>query len=165
MIICRWPDTGKTTRWNIDPVESMRANPEKPDSCVVLYWPYRPLSPGEVRKLAFTYGLNSLSSAEGGGDGRLALTTGGSTRPGREFTVTAYVTDPEAGQAVRLILPRGFSLVGGQEAERPVEGGGKMGTASWRVRSPEKGGDFVLEAASGAARTTLKLRIRDTGLY
>ena len=42
-------------------------------------------------------------------------------RPGREFTVTAYVKDPQEGQVVRLLLPEGFSFGAGHEAEKKVE--------------------------------------------
>jgi hypothetical protein len=168
MVICRWPGN-KEMRWKIDPLEAMRSNKEKPDSCVVLYWAYDPMNAGEVRKMAFTYGLNTISSAggmgSGGGDGKIALTTGGSTRPGREFTVTAYVKEPQEGQTVRLILPEGFSFAKGHDAEKKVEGGGDLSQVSWRVRSGKKEGDFLLEAASGASRTSLKLSIREESLY
>src|SRR6516165_3737442 len=117
----------------MEPLVSMRSGGEKPDSCVALYWPYEPMKPGAVRRLAFTYGLGSVG-AEGGG--QIALTTGGSTRPGREFTVTAYVKDPKDGQVVRLVLPDGFSFAAGHEAEKRIEGvAGNLAQVSWRVRS------------------------------
>jgi hypothetical protein len=163
MIICRWPGN-KDMRWEMDPLESMRSNAEKPDSCVVLYWPYESMKARAVRKLAFTYGLGSVSGA-GGADGAIALTTGGSTRPGREFTVTAYVKEPKEGQVVRLILPDGFSFAGGHEADKKVEAGGRLAQVSWRVRSAGRQGAYVIEAASGAARASLTFRTRDEGLY
>jgi hypothetical protein len=162
LIICRWPGN-KDMQWDMEPLVSMRSGGEKPDSCVALYWPYEPMKPGAVRRLAFTYGLGSVG-AEGGG--QIALTTGGSTRPGREFTVTAYVKDPKDGQVVRLVLPDGFSFAAGHEAEKRIEGvAGNLAQVSWRVRSAGKAGEYVIEAASGAARASLTFRTRDEGLY
>jgi hypothetical protein len=157
-------------RWKIDPVLSMLDNPEKPDSCIVLYWASASMNPDEVRKMAFTYGLNSISSVgeEGGearGDGKIALTTGGSLRPNREFTATVYVKDPKEGQTVRLILPEGFAFVKGHEAEKKVEAGRDLSQVSWKVRAGSKEDEFKLQATSGAAHTSLKIRIRDEGLY
>jgi hypothetical protein len=162
LIICRWPGN-KDMRWDIDNLMGMRQGDDKPDSCVVLYWPYRTMAPGEVRRMAFTYGLGSVGA--GGGNGTLALTTGGSTRPGREFTVTAYVKEPKDGQVVRLILPDGFSFASGHEAEKRVEAGGNLAHVSWRVRSASRAGQYVIEATSGAERAALKFRTRDEGLY
>ncbi len=168
LLICRWPGN-REMGWKMEPEESMRSNDKKPDSCVVLYWPYvRMDEHGAPRNMAFTYGLNSISGVSGsggGGDGKIALTSGGSTRPGREFTVTAYVKDPKEGQVVELILPKGFSFAKGHEAKKTVEGGnGNLAQVSWRVRSGQEG-EHTLEAVSGAARATLTLRIRDEGLF
>jgi len=168
MIICRWPGN-KEMKWTMDPLEPMRSNPEKPDSCVVLYWAYESTDGGATRKMAFTYGLNSISGVGGmgttAGDGKIALTSGGSTRPGGEFTVTAYVKDPKEGQMVKLILPPDFSFVKGHDAEKKVEGGsGGLAQVSWRVRAG-KAGEHVLEAVSGGARATLSLRISDEGIF
>jgi hypothetical protein len=165
MVICRWPGT-KEYRWPQKPeYEPMRANNEKPDSCVFLFWANEQMNAGDVRKMAFTYGLNAISGGGAGGDGKIALTSGGSTRPGGEFTVTAYVKDAEDGQVVKLDLPDGFEFVKGHEAEKMIQGGGSLTQVSWRVRSGKKDGDFTLEATSGAARATLTLRIRQEGLY
>ncbi len=167
MIICRWPGN-RETGWKIDPIEPMRANPEKPDSCVVLYWAYEEMEAGSTRKMAFTYGLNSISGVAGGGnagDGKIALTTGGSMRPGREFTVTAYVKDPQPGQVVTLILPAGFSFAKGNDADKKIEkASGGLAQVSWRVRSGKEG-EHVLEAASGRARATLSIRIHEEGIF
>ena len=72
---------------------------------------------GARRDMAFTYGLNAISSPEG--TGGLALTVGGSFVVGNTFTATAYVKDPQPDQKVRLILPEGLSFVAGQEEEQP----------------------------------------------
>jgi hypothetical protein len=163
MIICRWPGE-KNMRWDVGKPEGMRNNEDKPDSCVLLYWAYKAMRPDEVRKLAFTYGLGSVGA--GGGDGKIALTTGGSTRPGREFIVTAYVKEPKEGQVVRLILPEGFAFARGHEAEKKIEGtGGNLAQVSWRVRSASREGQYVIEAVSGASQAALTFRTRDEGLY
>jgi hypothetical protein len=163
MVICRWPDN-KDYKWpQKADYEPMHANAEKPDSCVFLFWAYQEMNPGDARKMAFTYGLNTISGV-GGGDGKLALTSGGSTRPGGEFTVTAYVKDAEDGQVVRLTLPEGFSFVKGHEAEKKIEQGNKLVQVSWRVRSGPKEGEYTLEATSGGARASRSLRLRSEGL-
>src|SRR5205085_1901346 len=82
-----------------------------------------------------------------GGAGKIALTTGGGTRPDQDFTVTAYVKDPQDGQVVKLILPDGFSFAKGHDAEKTVEKGkGGLAQVSWRVHSARKAGEYVLEA-------------------
>jgi hypothetical protein len=163
MVICRWPGN-KEFRWGgREDYESMHANEEKPDSCVFLYWAVDEMNPGDVRKLAFTYGLNTISGVAGG-EGKLALTSGGSTRPGDEFTVTAYVKNAEDGQVVTLTLPPGFSFAKGHEADKKIEKGGDLAQVSWRVKSGPKEGEFTLEAASGGARATRAVRIRAGGL-
>jgi hypothetical protein len=136
---------------------------------VFLFWPVDNMAgqrPGEKpaeRKMAFTYGLNTISGL-GSGGGKLALTSGGSTRPGGEFTVTAYVKDAEDGQVVTLMLPEGFSFVKGHEESKTIEKGGSLVQVSWRVRSGPKEGEFPLEARSGGARATRSVRIRAEGL-
>jgi hypothetical protein len=169
VVIARWPDSygGKEYKWPKNPdYESMRSNSEKPDSCIFLFWPTENMNAGEVRRMAFTYGLNTISGVGGsGGDGKIALTSGGSTRPGGEFTVTAYVKDAEDGQVVRLKLPDGFEFVKGHAAEKKVQGGGKLVQVSWRVRAAKKEGEYVVEGTTGTSRATLTLRIRDEGIY
>ncbi len=165
MVICRWPGNREYTWPDLPKYEPMRSNAEKPDSCVFLFWAYAQMNSEDKREMAFTYGLNTISGAGTGGDGKIALTSGGSTRPGGEFTVTAYVKDAEDGQVVKLILPAGFEFLNGHEAEKTIQGGGELAQVSWRVRSGKKEGDFTLEATSGAARANLSLRIRQEGLY
>jgi hypothetical protein len=163
MVICRWPGN-KEYKWpQKADYEPMRSNSEKPDSCVFLFWTSDQMNPGDVRKMAFTYGLNTISGV-GGGGGKIALTSGGSTRPGGEFTVTAYVKDAEDGQVVKLTLPEGFSFVKGHEAEKTIDKGGSLVQVSWRVRSGPKEGEFTLEATSAGARATRSVQIRSAGI-
>jgi hypothetical protein len=164
MVICRWPANGKDYKWPKEPeYESMRSNADKPDSCVFLFWAYDTMEPEQKRQLAFTYGLNTISGV-GGGDGKIALTSGGSTRPGGVFTVTAYVKDAQDGQVVSLKLQDGFEFARGHTADKKVQGG-KLVQVSWRVRAAKKEGEYVLEGTTGTSRATLPLRVRDEGIY
>jgi hypothetical protein len=94
----------------------------------------------------------------------LALTVGGDFRPEREFTVTAYLRKPQAGQVVRLNLPPEIQLAPGAEAEQGVDRETDFFQVSWRVQ-PKAEGDFVLEACSGGARVTTKVKIRSRTIY
>jgi hypothetical protein len=157
MRICRYPQNSEV-RWDWDP-EPINKNPEKKDSCVVLYWAYDDMNPGHVREMAFTYGLNAVSS----GDGQIGLTVGGSFKPGGEFTVTAYVKDPKPGQKVKLDLPSGLVLLEGESAEKDIEPGGDYSQVSWRVRA-DAIGTFRATVTSGLDRESSSVRITDKGL-
>jgi serine/threonine protein kinase len=155
MVICRWPGNNEY-RWPGEgEYEPMRGKDLKPDSCVFLFWADDQMNPGGVRKVAFTYGLNTVS----GVGGKVALTSGGNIQPGGEFTVMAYVKDAENGQSVRLGLPPGFSFAEGQAPVKRIEGI-SLGIVSWRVKAPNKAGEYVLEAEYGDSRTDLGLRLR-----
>ncbi|MGH7171138.1 MAG: hypothetical protein ACRELG_12750, partial [Gemmataceae bacterium] len=120
LLICRFPAGNPNAGWDISPVESMKPDSkddkkEKGDSCVVMYWPYKDLDPGEVRHVAFTYGLGSLEIG-----GALALSVPSSVQPNSEFVVTAYVWDADKGDKVKLIVPSGLRLAGGESAEKTI---------------------------------------------
>jgi hypothetical protein len=163
MVVCRWPGNSEL-RWEVpremrEPIRKDRKDPG--DSCVFLYWDDQNLEPGEVRDLAFTYGLGALS-AEGATD--LGLTAGGSFKPGDEFTVTAYVKGPKEGQMVKLTLPPGLALAEGEEAEKPVTAGEEYGQVSWRVRGQEVG-NYTLHAESGLSKAAYRVRVRRSGIF
>jgi hypothetical protein len=161
--ICRWP--GSETLWDWEPkaIDDNADGGRAKDSCVALYWMPRALNPGERRDVAFTYGLNRIAAT--GRGSRLGLTAGGSFRVGGEFTLTAYVKNPEAGQRVKLEkLPDGLQLVEGQELEQTVPGGGDYAQVSWRIRAL-KAGEFTLGAAAGTARVEYKAIIRESSLF
>jgi hypothetical protein len=158
MLVAAWPGN-REVRWDWEP-RAMNENPQARDSSVALYWAEREMNPGEVREMAYAYGLNAIA----GEDAQLALTAGGDFRPDREFTVTAYVKNPQPGQVVRLALPEGFRLADAYEAEQKVAGGGDFSQASWKVRAGAAG-DHVLEAASGGARATYKVKVRSGTIY
>jgi hypothetical protein len=137
------------------------------DSAVTIYWADRSLPPGGRRSVGFTYGLGSVAGGEG--KGRLALTTGGYTAPGDEFTVTAYVHNPAPGQKVRLTLPDGFALVDSaaeQEVPPPAEAARRTSPVTWRVRAPRQEGTFTLQAeSSNGLSQTQPVKVRARNLF
>jgi hypothetical protein len=157
VLVCRFESS--EAHWKPD--EDARLPIKGTDSCVYLYWDYRPTAPGEKRHFAFTYGLGKLSV---GGASRLGLTAGGSFRPGGTFTVTAYVNSPRAGQAVKLELPAGLTLLPGQDAEQKVTGGGDYSQVSWRVRGDALG-EHTIRATSGDGEASYRVRIKDSGIF
>jgi hypothetical protein len=115
-----------------------------------MYWPYKELSPGETRHIAFTYGLGSLEIG-----GALALSVPSSVQPNSEFVVTAYVWDANKGDKVKLIVPSGLKLAGGESAEKSIEEEGKRNQVFWRLRSG-KSGEFTLEATTNKDKSKPK---------
>lgn len=167
MLISRWPNNSEVL-WDWEP-HAMNDPPEMPkDSCVTLYWAYRVMNAHEKRQLAFTYGLGSISTTPGaGGKGRLALSVGGSFRPGGDFTVTAYIQGPKEGQKVVLQLPEGLTFAGKQEAEQDVqpEKGKDYTQVSWRVHA-RNAGEYILKAdLVGEASEQLKVQIREGSIF
>ena len=172
MLICRWPGNSKI-RWEIQPYESMQPKADDPnskgDSCVVLYWGYLQMNPGETREFAFTYGLGSISSVaseeSGGGDGgTLGISVGGDFRRGKEFTATVYIGKPTPGQEVTLELPKGLSLAPGQEAVKKVTEKRDYTQLSWKVRSDALG-THTLKAVSRGVNATTSVEIRDRSIF
>jgi hypothetical protein len=146
LLICRFPGN-PNVGWDLAAVESIQPDSkddkkEKGDSCVVMYWPYKELNPGATRHVAFTYGLGSLEIS-----GALALSVPSSVQPNSEFVVTAYVWDAQKGDKVKLIVPAGLKLAGGESAEKTIEEEGKRSQVFWRLRSGESG-DYMLEATT-----------------
>jgi hypothetical protein len=160
LVICPFPDS--EARWEVE-IDDAAKERTITDSAVLLYWDYREMKPGAVRHMAFSYGLNAISSPEGAGN--LALTAGGSFVVGNDFTVTAYVKEPKEGQKVKLRLPDGLSLLPGQQAEKEVAAQGKYTQVSWRVHS-DKVGDYALSATStSGARASYKIKITPASLF
>jgi hypothetical protein len=158
MRICRWD--GGEVRW--EPDEAAVLPIEGEDSCVYLYWDYRLTAPGEKRHFAFTYGLGKIAVSAGAS--QLGLSAGGSFRPGGEFTVTAYVKNPRPGQAVKLELPAGLTLLPRQEAEQKVAGDGAYSQVSWRVRGDARG-EHTIRATSGDSQAHYQVRIQNSGIF
>jgi hypothetical protein len=161
MVVGTWPNSEAKWEW-----AEPRAGQDIEDSAVTLYWDYRRTEPGEVREMAFSYGLNAISGAGGGGaGGPLALTVAGSFRAGNEFTATAFVKAARPGQRVRLTLPgSGLEFADGESAEKETPESGAITQVSWRVRSTREG-TFTLAADAGGARAEYRVKITNWALF
>jgi hypothetical protein len=161
--ICHWPGNSEVRwEWDMTPINQP---PERKDSCVVLYWKDREMSPGEKREMAFTYGLNAISSAgkSGNVNPELGLTVGGSFRKGGEFTLTATIKNPQPGQKVKLDLPAGLELAGGQALEQDLKSGSEYTQCSWRIVSREVG-KYILDVTTGAVKESQPVQITNKGI-
>ncbi|HZU34573.1 MAG TPA: hypothetical protein VFA18_01620, partial [Gemmataceae bacterium] len=157
---------GQLTGWDV-PVLSMHALPQA-DSAVTLYWDERPLLPGDRRVVGFAYGLVGIASSEGKGE--LAATVGGSFRPGGQFIVSAYLSQPAPGQTVNLALPEGFSLVDGAAEQRvpPVPAGAtrRQSAVVWTVQAPSQEGRYRLRVVSSdGVSQTIPVTVREWRLF
>jgi hypothetical protein len=151
VVICRWPKEagGQYARWKWE-FEPINKVPTDKDSCVVLYWFAQMMNEGETREMAFTYGLNAISSEESTQGPKLGLYAPARVRAGDEFTATVYVKRPQADKPVELVLPAGFTLLGGEPAQA-VKPGGEYSQVSWRVRTGATG-QYTLTASHGGVR-------------
>ncbi|HZV05266.1 MAG TPA: hypothetical protein VE999_09310 [Gemmataceae bacterium] len=159
--ICRFP--GTNAGWDDWRVEPMRADDrnDKGDSCVVMYWPYETMNPGETRYVAFTYGLGSVEI----GGSNLALSVPSSVQPDSEFVVTAYVWNAKKGDKVTLTVPAGLKLAGGESEEKIIEEGGGRSQVFWRLRSGGSG-EYTLEAATEKAKAkSKKVIVKATSIF
>jgi hypothetical protein len=168
LLLTAWPSdklgipeaVGPGTRWEVPLVSIKQISPY--DSAVVMYWEEKELPPNGQREIGFAYGLGKVSTATttGASSGRLALSGGGSYRPGGVFTVTAYVSKPEIDQRASLQLPEGLKLVEGDAEQRvPPAGGQGYSTVTWKVRA-DKTGAFDITARSGSLSQTQKVTIK-----
>lgn len=150
---------GSMTRWEV-PLAPIRALPQQPDSAVTLYWDEKYLEPGQSREMAFAYGLGKVSST-GRGAGKLAVTVSGTFRPGGEFTVTAYVANPESNQKATLVLPSGLRLADGGSADRPVQRSpvGAFSPVTWKVKA-DRTGDYDITVQTGGLSQSERVKIR-----
>jgi hypothetical protein len=174
-----WPDAvlakehktptalAQLTMWNVPVLPIHTLSPG--DSAVTMYWDPRPLASGATRELGFSYGLGAIATS-GAAKGKLALTVGGSFRPGGEFTVTAYVSNPAPGQTLKLDLPDGFSLVD-SDPEQPVptlppDAERRTSPVTWKVRSANKAGTHTLKVTSSTGLTqTQRVTIQSNRLF
>ncbi len=84
--------------------------------------------------------------------GRFNFDITGDIRPGKEFTITAKVSDPLANQTLTLTLPKGLQLTCG-EITQPVAPG-KESAVIWRARCTEgRRLPVRIESSTGLART------------
>jgi hypothetical protein len=121
----------------VDPAQADKA---PPDSAVSIYWDEKPLAPGGRREVGFTYGPGQIVKGD-----KLALSLSGQYVPGGEFTLTARVSNPKAGDKLTLTLPKdaGFELLPGYNKEQAV-----AATVTWRIKAGAVG--------------TYKLRVEST---
>jgi hypothetical protein len=161
--ICRFPDPN--AGWEDWPMESMKPDDkdeakDKGDSCVVMYWPYKDLLPGETRHVAFTYGLGSLEVG-----GTLALSVPSAVQPNREFVVTAYVWDANKGDKVTLTVPAGLQLANGESTAKIIEEDSPRTQVFWRLRSG-RSGEYMLEAATDKDKAKpKKVIVKPTSIF
>jgi hypothetical protein len=81
--------------------------------------------------------------------GRFSFDLSGDIRPGKEFLVTAKVSDPVPGQTLKLVLEKGLQLAE-DGATKPVP---PAATVSWRVRVAGTGSLPVrIESSTGLVR-------------
>jgi hypothetical protein len=165
LVVCRWPGNSEK-RWQWDYQAMNEPKDQKKDSCVVMYWEEQLMEPIARRAMAFTYGLGRIASS---GEGELGITVGGTFQPGKVFTVTAYVKDPQEGQKVKLHLPKGMTLdqrdnEADQKEEQTVERSKEYSQVSWRVKASEEG-ISTLEVESGRNLARYKVQIRKAGLF
>lgn len=130
--------------WNI-PVANI-----DDDSAVVLYWPEKTLKAGELRTIGFAYGLGNVASND-----KLGVTLGGAFEPGQNFTVTAYVENPIAGQTLKLELPAGLKRSEGAETQNVAVIAGKTSIVTWKVLV-ERTGEFKLKVNSSTGLSQAK---------
>ena len=139
------------------------------DSAVTIYWDPKPLARRASRELGFSYGLGAIATA-GAAKGKLALTAGGSFRPGGDFTLTAYVSKPEPRQTLKLDLPEGFTLIDGDESQLvpqlPPDAERRTSPVTWKIRSPNKPGTYSLpvKSSTGVSQSQ-KVTIQSNRLF
>jgi hypothetical protein len=165
LLICRFP--GHATGWKPELVQSMQPDKggdknEKADSCVMLYWPYEIVNPGDKRHVAFTYGLSALDI---GGSGTLALSVPASVQPDTEFVATAYVWNAAQGDKVKLKIPDGLKLANGESDEKTIEESGERSQVFWHLRSGDAG-EYNLEASTDKAKSKpKKVVVKATSIF
>jgi hypothetical protein len=168
LLICRWP--GNRARWEIDEPQSMDADQENKDSCVLMYWPYLSMNPKDRRDVGFTYGLGTLEIGPAGSSGdagpALALSVPASVPPETEFVVTAYVWRGKKGDTVKLDVPAGLKLASGESDEKTIETeGGARSQVFWHLRSGRTG-TYTLQATSGGAKAKPKqVVVKTTSIF
>jgi hypothetical protein len=159
--ICRFPGTNAGwDDWKAEPMRDDDRN-DKGDSCVVMYWPYETMNPGETRHVAFTYGLGSVEIS----GSNLALSVPSSVQPDSDFVVTAYVWNAKKGDKVTLTVPTGLKLAGGESEEKTIEESGGRSQVFWRLRSGGSG-EYTLEAATEKAKAKpKKVFVKATSIF
>lgn len=134
--------------WNVPVQQAMG------DSDCAMYWKPQKIAPGATVTLAYAYGIGLATSP--GGEGRVALSFGGSFEPGKRFTITANVEDPVSNQTLDLELPKGIELIEGKRTQ-PIampSADSATGTVLWKCRVIELGDHTLrLHSSTGVTQT------------
>lgn len=137
------------------------------DSAVVIYWKDEDMAPKAVRYLGFTFGLGTVTSA----DGLIGLSVGGSFAPNGELTVVALIHEAKPNQTVTLKMDPKFTLLPGSDETQKVPAGQKgadgrirPSPVTWRVRS-SSAGTFMFEVESGNSRQKQRVTIKASTLF
>jgi hypothetical protein len=151
--LTHWP--GPNITWDV-PIVNMRltlATASGNDSAVVLYWGDKALPPGQKRVLGYAYGLGQVDASEAGG--KLGITLNGDFSPGKYFSVTALLTNPQPGQTVTLEAP-GFEIQGQPKASvPPAQGKPPTSVVTWYVKVL-KPGEFRVRVVSSTGQAQAK---------
>jgi len=118
-----------------------------PDSAIGLYYPIEPLAPGERRQIVTFYGLGTISSVTSRNPNLGVSISSNRVDEGASFYIVARVSDPRAGQQVRLQLPPELLLVEGTPTQAIApEAGANFTTRSWLVRAvaPSGGAEIAV---------------------
>jgi hypothetical protein len=104
------------------------------DSALGVFWEPKELKAGAKRELAYGYGMGVLANPEN--EGLVDVALGGSFEPGKQFTVTAYVSDPGPGQSLTLEVADGMALVEGkaQQSVPELREGEVQSVVMWQAR-------------------------------
>lgn len=168
MVICRWPgnpeerwDFTKTKFWDMND----KAQGDKNDSCVTLYWEAQNMGPGNKRAMAFTYGLGKISGIDGDKNAQLALTYAPKPPPGGQFTITAWVKNPSQGQKVKLALPDGMTLAEDNLELSVAKGSTDLSQVSWKVKVDKdaKLGKYGVKATTTGAQAKVDVSVVKKG--
>ena len=126
------------------------------DSAIGVYWAAKELKAGAKRDLAYAYGEGVAVPLES--EGRFQISLGGSFEPGKIFTISAAVADPDVGQALALELPTGMQRVEGAEIQpvAPLLAGQEFSTVLWKARVLRPG-DHPIRIRSSTGVTQTKI--------
>jgi hypothetical protein len=109
------------------------------DSAVAIFFDPKPIPAGGKRDMAYAYGIGIASNPEA--EGRVNMQLAGDFEQGKEFTVTAYVDDPQESQSLTLELPPALERVQGKAVQTvpppAVENGQSI--VVWKVRVAKLG--------------------------
>jgi hypothetical protein len=138
----------------------------EPDSAVTMYWDPKPLEPGQTRVVGFAYGLGQVASKQS--KGKLLLTVGGRLVRNSEFTLTALVAQPAAGETLTLELPPGLQTQGEmkQDVPQPPPGSARpISTLTWKLTATTAGTYPVKVTSSRGMVETTTVTIRSQGVF